>query len=330
MPVFQQDAGIPFSIGSIPIRGRLILAPMDGITAHPFRLICRRLGSAVSYSEFITAQDAIFGRRNIEPHLYFTEEERPFVYQVLDNDPDRLLHAALALEKRKTDWIDVNLGCCAKDVSNRGAGSGLLRDPAKVGQIFTLLTQKLSVPVSAKIRLGWDDSSRNYLQIARILEDSGVSLIAVHGRTRVQGYTGRADWQAIAEVKAAVRIPVLANGDVRSRHDIDEILRHTGCDGVMIGRAALGNPWLFSYRDRSEVSVDEVRAVVLEHYRLLLDHSGPVLGVFRFRRHLVEYLRPYALQEEIIRPLLTQDDSAHVINALEAVFDVLNLKADIQ
>ena len=180
-----------FRVGTIPVYGDLILSPMDGYSDLPFRSLARRLGSAMSYTEFINAIDVVYGHPHLERKLAYLESERPVVYQVFDDDPERLVKAALKLRPRNPDIIDINMGCSARCVSGRGAGAGLLRTPEKIALIFSRLSKELDIPVTGKIRLGWDDASLNYLDIARIIEDNGGKLIAVHGRTKMQGYTGR-------------------------------------------------------------------------------------------------------------------------------------------
>src|ERR1035437_9921875 len=184
-----------FWIHHIPIYGDLILSPMDGISDLPFRTLVRSLGSAMSYTEFINGIDVVYGHPNLEKRLGFTDFERPVAFQLLDNDADRLLKAALRLRKLGPDIMDLNLGCCAKSVSSRGAGAGLLKDPLKIAEIINNLSRTLDIPVTAKIRLGWDEKSQNYIQVAKIIEENGGQLIAVHGRTRAQAYDGQANWE---------------------------------------------------------------------------------------------------------------------------------------
>ncbi|MHB1120523.1 MAG: tRNA dihydrouridine synthase, partial [Bellilinea sp.] len=248
-----------FYIREIPIFGRIILAPMDGVSDLPFRSLARRLGSAISYTEFINAIDIVNGHPDLARRVQYAEFERPIAFQIFDDDPVRIVDAAQMLLAYHPDIIDVNLGCSAKCVTNRGAGAALLRDPKKIGEIFSNLTRSLPVPVTGKIRLGWDDTSLNYLEVARTIQDNGGSLVSVHGRTRVQGYTGSARWEPIREIKQALIIPVVANGDISAVSDIDNVFQLTGCDAVMIGRAALENPWLFSRLDRAEVRADTVQ-----------------------------------------------------------------------
>ena len=190
-----------------------------------------------------------------------------------------------------TDIIDINMGCSEASVSGRGAGAGLLRTPAKIAQIFDRLSRELKVPVTGKIRLGWDETSRNYLEVAHILEDNGASAIAVHGRTKEQGYKGEANWTAIAEIKAAVKIPVIGNGDVKRVADIDRLKAQTGCDAVMIARAAIGNPWIFQRKDREQIAFAEKATLIRRHLAAMLDYYGPARGLILFRKHVVKYIK---------------------------------------
>jgi nifR3 family TIM-barrel protein len=300
-----------FNIGRIPVYGDLVLSPMDGISDLPFRSVCRSLGSALSYTEFINALEVSQARRIPEKEarkFIFLPEERPVVFQIFDSDTERLLKAALRLQEFQPDVIDINMGCSDSSVSGRGAGAGLLRTPLKVARIFRTLTRALETPVTAKIRLGWDDEARElgcHRLIARIVEENGGALVAVHGRTKLQAYRGEADWDAIAEVKAAVSIPVIGNGDVRTAADIDRLKAHTGCDGVMIGRSAIGNPWIFSRRDRQEAPIEEVRSVMLRHLERSLSFYGPERGLVLFRKHASRYLSPNSIPDELRRQLLT-------------------------
>ena len=308
---------VVFSIGNIPVDGDLILSPMDGYSDLPFRAMCRELGSAVSYTEFINALDILQGHPFIHQKLAFLPSEQPVIFQIFDNEPKRLLEVALRLQEYGPAAIDINLGCSSKNVSGRGAGAGLLRTPLKIARIFRLLSQALDVPVTGKIRLGWDESCKNYLLVARIIEENGGALIAVHGRTRQQGYKGQADWDAIAEIRQAVSVPVIANGDVRTVADIDRIQAHTQCPAVMIGRGAVGNPWIFSRLDREQVPVDEVRKVLHRHLELSLYFYGPERGLVVFRKHARRYLAPYELSRDIHNQLMTTTASAEFLNLVD-------------
>jgi nifR3 family TIM-barrel protein len=308
-----------FYIRHIPVYGDVILSPMDGYSDLPFRLICRELGSAMSYTEFINALDILQKHPFIHEKLVYKEEERPVVYQIFDSHPERLLQVALRLQELRPSIIDINMGCSAKCVSGRGAGAGLLRSPLTVARIIRRLTLSLQVPVTAKIRLGWDDSSRNYRLIARIVEEEGGALIAVHGRTRQQSYSGQADWDAIAEVRQAVSIPVIANGDIRTPQDIEFVKAHTGCPAVMVGRAAIGNPWIFSHLERHQVPPDQARQVILRHLSLSLETYGPRRGLVLFRKHANHYLSPYPLPGELRQRLLTTESVPDFLGLLDEI-----------
>lgn len=306
-----------FKVKDVPVHGKVILAPMDGYSDLPFRSLARRLGSAMSYTEFINAIDVVGKHPHLEEKLAYLQEERPVVFQVFDDDPDRLVRAALKLRLRDPDIIDINMGCSAKCVSGRGAGAGLLKTPEKIGYIFNRLSKELDIPVTGKIRLGWDADSRNYLQVAKIIEDNGGQLIAVHGRTKVQAYGGEADWDAIAEVKQAVRIPVLANGDVKSVEDIQTVLDHTGCDGVMIARAAIGNPWIFAGLNRDQVTETLLRDTMLQHLDSMLSFYGPERGLVLFRKYAARYLVSYQLSGDLRQMLMTSQTRADFLAYLD-------------
>ena len=296
-----------FNIRDLPVYGDLILAPMLGYSDSPDRIIARRFGSALSYSEFVNALDILGNFKMIEKRLTFQEIERPIVFQIFDNDPARILAASKLIFQLHPDILDINLGCSAKKVTNRGAGAGLLKNPELIKTIFTELVKISPIPVTAKIRLGWDDSSLNYLDIARLLEDNGAALIAVHGRTKIQAYSGQSDWQAIAAIKKIVNIPVIANGDVKSLDDIDKIKLITGCDGVMIGRGSIGNPWIFSRVDHNLITLDETKLVILDHLGLMTNFYGPDWGHVIFRKHLKAYLRPFSISSLTVRLLMTSN-----------------------
>jgi nifR3 family TIM-barrel protein len=299
-----------FFIQTIPVHGRLILAPMDGISDLPFRSLCRQFGSAISYSSFVGAIEILQDHPKAWRELEFLPEERPVALQIFDNSVERLVQAAQRIVHLSPDIIDINMGCSARRVSGRGAGAGLLREPKKIGAIISTLTRNLDLPITAKIRLGWDDNSLNYVEVAKTIEDNGGSLIAVHARTKDQAYGGRADWDAIAEIKEVVGIPIIGNGDIEAVEDIDRLFNHTGCDAIMIGRAAIGNPWIFEERRRSEVPTNEVAKTISTHLEKMLTFYGLDRGLILFRKHLKRYLRPMNLDPTILRALLTTNDLA--------------------
>jgi nifR3 family TIM-barrel protein len=308
-----------FQVRNVPVYGDALLAPMDGFSDWPFRSLCRRNGSAMSYTEFVRAQNVIQAFEHMADRLLFDESERPVALQVYGEEPDELLQAALRLQEKDPDIIDINMGCPAKTVAHRGAGVGLMREPLKVAEIFYKLSRALEVPVSGKIRLGWDDC-RSYPLIARIVEENGGALIAVHGRTKEQGYGGQADWDAIAEVRAAVKIPVIGNGDVRRAEDIQRMKDHTGCAAVMIGRAAIGNPWIFARLDREQIPPDTVRQMVHEHLARSLEFYGPRKGLILFRKHAMQYLKLQRLPRLVRTRILQQDEPAEFLALLDETY----------
>jgi tRNA-dihydrouridine synthase B len=317
---------IEFKIGDVPIHGDLILAPMDGITDLPFRGICRKLGSAMTVTEFINALDVLTEHPRYHHRLKFSPFQRPLSLQMLGDEAGQILRATEQLLPRvKPDILDINLGCQSKNVTSRGAGAALMREPEKIAEIFRQMTDAFDLPITGKIRLGWDNDHLNYLDVAKIIQDNGGAMVAVHGRTRKQAYRGSARWKPIREVKAALSIPVIGNGDVQSAADIQRIKRETGCDAVMIGRAAVGNPWIFSRMDREEVPLASVYAVIREHFQAMLDYYGE-RGMITFRKYLKAYLKPYDLPREEMLPLLKSQDPAFLQEAIIDIFTRLGLE----
>lgn len=308
-----------FQVGDVPVYGDAVLAPMDGYSDWPFRSLCSALGSAMSYTEFVPSEaiNRVFER--MLPRFTYEEAERPVVFQIYGDDLEEILKAALHVQELSPDIVDINLGCPAKTVAARGAGVGLMRTPLKVAHIFRVLSKALEVPVTGKIRLGWEDC-RNYRLIARIIEENGGAAIAVHGRTKEQGYSGEADWDAIAEVKAAVKIPVLGNGDVKSASDIERMKSYTGCEAVMIGRAAVGNPWIFSRLDRTQVTPEMVHKMVRQHLERSVSFYGPHKGLILFRKHAMQYLKLQHLPRATRTQIILQEDADGFLSLLDAAF----------
>jgi len=278
-----------FYVGGLPVYGESILSPMDGVSDWPFRSLCRREGSAMSYTEFVRAEDVLEGQASVFKKLTFDESERPVAFQLYGNDPDQIVEAALRIQELQPDIIDLNMGCPEKKIANRGSGVGMMRTPLKIARTIRKLVAALDIPVTGKMRVGWDDC-KTYKLVARIVEEEGGALIAIHGRTKEQGYRGCADWDAIAEVKAAVRIPVIGNGDVRTVDDIKRMQAYTGCEAVMIGRGAMANPWIFSNRDRDEIPPEEVRQFMREHLKRNIEFYGEEDGQRLFRKYVAQYL----------------------------------------
>jgi tRNA-dihydrouridine synthase B len=310
-----------FRIREVPIYGDTILAPMDGYSDWPFRSLCRALGSAMSYTEFVKVEKILSRSKEPAKRLYFEEAERPITFQIYGDDPDLILKAALRVQTLNPDIIDINMGCPAKSIADRGAGVGMMPTPLKIARTFRKLSAALRVPVTGKIRLGWD-RNKNYKLIARIVEENGGSLIAIHGRTKEQRYSGEADWDAIAEVKSLVRIPVMGSGDVKTVADIQRMKQYTGCDAVMIGRAAIANPWIFSGLDREQVPSEQVQKTVREHLAKSMKFYGDEDGQRLFRKYAVQYLLLKTLDREARKEILKQRPSGEFLELLHQIYAV--------
>jgi tRNA-dihydrouridine synthase B len=308
-----------FYVRDISIYGDAILAPMDGYSDWPFRSICRALGSAISYTEFVKVEKILSRSKEPAKRLYYEEAERPVTFQLYGDDPNLILKAALKVQEWKPDIIDINMGCPAKSIADRGAGVGMMPSPLKIADTFKKLTSALKVPITGKIRLGWD-RNKNYKLIARIVEENGGSLIAIHGRTKEQRYSGDADWDAIAEVKSMVRIPVIGSGDVRTVADIQRMKRHTHCDAVMIGRAAIANPWIFAGFDREQVLPELLHETVREHLQKSIQFYGEEDGQRLFRKYAVQYLLLKTLDRAARKEILKERPSGEFLEMLNQVY----------
>jgi nifR3 family TIM-barrel protein len=318
-----------FLIGDIPIYGQLILAPMDGLSDATFRWITRRLGSAYSVSEFVNTLDYANQKSYEKIRLFFREAERPFAVQLLDNDAVRMAESAARIEEEfHPDMIDINMGCSAKSVCGRGAGVGVMRNPQLVRDIFRLVTQAVSVPVTAKMRLGWDETSHNFLELSELAVENGAKLVALHGRTQKNSFNKPARWEQIGELKRRLKVPVIGNGDIKSAADANRMLEETGCDAVMVGRAAKANPWIFSGRDRHEIPVQEVYQ--LAHFQLEdMIRLSPERGVMPFRKFMKAYLGPYEIPREQMKTLLTINDPQSLLALLDETFFALGAKSEV-
>jgi len=279
-------------LGPHDIRGTLSLAPMAAVSEPPFRIICRELGAALTPTELVSSEG--LSRRQVRSLAYLKhdrERERPFYVQLFGGSPERMAAAALVAKEHGAQILDVNMGCPVPKVTRNGSGAALMADPERAKAIVRAVIDASELPVTAKIRSGWDAKSINAPEFARELEQAGVCAIAVHARTRAQGYSGKADWSVIAAVKRAVQVPVIGNGDVHTAADCERMVRETGCDGVMIGRAALGNPWVFRELCGGPAPTrDERLALVLRHFdEHLAIFADKGAGVRSFRRPLLWY-----------------------------------------
>ena len=285
------------TIGNVALDNRVILAPMAGVTDLPFRLLCRELGAGLICMEMVSAKAIFYNNKNTEELMEIHPDEKPVSLQLFGSDPDIISEMAKKIEDRPFDILDLNMGCPVPKVVNNHEGSALMKEPRLVEEILTKLVKAIHKPVTVKIRKGFDDDHVNAVEIAKIAESCGVAAVAVHGRTRQQYYSGKADWDIIAEVKDAVKIPVIGNGDVDGPDAAAALLAHTGCDGVMIGRAAQGNPWIFrevvhfletgEYLPRPQAS--EKREMILRHAALLTKVKGEYTAVREMRKHLSWY-----------------------------------------
>ena len=290
-----------FTIKDVHIPSRLVLAPMAGISNTSFRKIVKRMGAGLIYAEMVSSNALMFGNEKTLELLKMSDEERPIAQQIFGSDVTSFVTAAKLIEKTMhPDIIDINMGCPVPKVAVRAqAGSALLKDPEKVKEIVKVVVAAVSVPVTVKIRSGWDNDHINACEIARVCEEAGASAIAIHARTRQQGYTGSADWKIIKEVKESISIPVIGNGDVTSPEKALEMLKTTGCDAVMIGRAAIGNPWIFKeckeYIENGKLipkPTDEEKInMIKEHYQLLKEDKNEKLALLEIRTHALAYLK---------------------------------------
>lgn len=302
---------------------------MAGVTDLPFRQLCRRLGAGLVVSEMVTSDTRLWNTNKSRWRLDHQSEVSPRSVQIAGGSPEMMAEAAQANVKLGAEIIDINMGCPAKKVCNRAAGSALLRDEALVHSILKAVVDAVDVPVTLKIRTGWDQSLKNAVTIAQMAEDVGIQLLSVHGRTRADAFRGEAEYDTIAEVKQTVSMPVIANGDINSPAQAKQVLQHTGADAVMIGRAAQGNPWIFReinhYLETGHTlpgpSLDEAKQTILWHVSALHAFYGSYMGVRVARKHLSWYLNARGLQKNSFRHLLTLEDPSSQLGAINNILN---------
>ena len=288
-------------IGNVTLENNVILAPMAGVTDLPFRLLCKEQGAGLLCMEMVSAKAVHYNNKNTEALLEIHPEEVPVSLQLFGSEPDIMAETAARIEERPFAILDVNMGCPVPKVVNNHEGSALMKNPKLVGEIVSALTKAIKKPVTVKIRKGFDDAHVNAVEIAKIAEANGAAAVAVHGRTREQYYSGKADWDIIRQVKEAVKIPVIGNGDVVDAVSAKRLMDETGCDGIMIGRASQGNPWIFKeitqYLDTGVLperpSMEEVRNTILRHAQLQLQYKGEYIGIREMRKHVAWYTAGY-------------------------------------
>lgn len=288
-------------IGNITVNGNLALGPMAGVTDLPFRVLCKEQGADLIYTEMVSAKGIYYKNKNTDALLEIREDERPVALQLFGSDPEIMGSMAAYIEHRNFDILDINMGCPVPKVVNNGEGSAMLKTPQLAGKIVESIAKSIKKPVSVKFRIGFDEIDDHIIDFAKRMEASGASLIAVHGRTRAQYYSGTANWDVIRQIKKAVSIPVLGNGDIFTPQDAKAMLEQTECDGIMVARGVRGNPWLFreikAYLEHGELipkpSCEELVNMVLRHGKLQVEWKGEHIGIKEMRKHVAWYTTGY-------------------------------------
>ena len=319
----------PVKIGQFTLPSNVILAPMAGVTDRPFRQLCRRFGAGLAASEMLTANVRLWDTKKSRLRMDHTGEPSPRVVQIAGFDPQMMAEAALRNVDAGAQIIDINMGCPAKKVCNRLAGSALMQDESLVARILSTVVDAVPVPVTLKTRTGWDRGHKNGTRIASIAEDCGIQALAIHGRTRADMYQGNAEHETVAAIKSKIKIPVFANGDIDSPQRAREVLQRTGCDGIMIGRAAQGRPWIFDEVNffletgelRGELAPEKVRDIMRAHLEDLYSLYGDETGVRVARKHLSWYFQQHPGQEALRNRLVTIESPEEQLSTLLEHFD---------
>ena len=304
-------------IGSVILENNVIAAPMAGVTDLPFRLLLKEQGAGLVCSEMVSAKAIYYNNKNTEPLMMVDEKERPFSLQLFGSDPELMAEMVRKIEDRPFDIIDINMGCPVPKVVNNGEGSALMKQPLLAGKIIEAMAKATEKPVTVKIRKGFDDEHVNAVEMAHIAQESGAAAVAVHGRTREQYYHGKADWDIIRQVKEAVNIPVIGNGDINSSEAAKEIQKQTGCDGIMVARGLQGNPWLIGQilYGTPKPSIEEIVEMILRHARMQVEFSGEYLGIRQMRKHVAWYTTGYPGSSKL-RGMVNQVESLEELEQL--------------
>ncbi len=315
-----------WKIKDIKIENQVVLAPMAGISNSAYRKICKEMGAGLVFAEMVSDKAIVYNNKKTIDMLYMEDCERPLAQQIFGTDVDSFVEAAKYIEKNmKPDIIDINMGCPVPKVAVRAqAGSALLKNPDKIYEVVKAVVESVSVPVTVKIRSGWDNNHINAVEVAKVIEKAGASAITVHPRTRSQGYSGKADWNIIKEVKENVSIPVIGNGDIKTSADAKRMLEETGCDAIMIGRGVLGNPWLIknillSLDDKEEFipSIDDRIEMIKKHINYLLEFKSEKQVALEIRTHIGWYLKGIKNSNEVKNKIFKTTNINDIINLLE-------------
>lgn len=319
-------------LGNVVLENNVFLAPMAGVTDTAFRLICKNFGCSFLYTEMVSAKGLFYNSENTKSLMVIDPKEKPIAIQIFGSDPKIMAYAAAKAEEAGADVVDINMGCPTPKIVNNGDGSALMKNPVLAAEIIEAVVKQVHVPVTVKIRKGWDRNSVNAVEIARIAQEQGAAAVAIHGRTREEFYSGKADWNIIRQVKEALFIPVIGNGDINSPQDAERMIKETGCDAVMIGRGARGNPWIFrrtveylkNGRIIEEPTPRERIELLLYHLDMEIQNKGEYTGIREMRKHAAWYLKGLPNCSQIRSKIFTMTKKEEIEILLNSYLDTIN------